>query len=1012
MYGKVLAFTLSVCSFMHPCAAARPTGCSEFEVEQPRQTGGPVLKAEDFGVSPDNPDNAAALNRAIAECRRVKASKLVVKKGTYKCHGPSGIVIDGLEDFVLDGGDSLFLFWRKHPNDWDAKKHHPESTSPEGSGPCLLAKNCKRVRVENVKSDWDWAVNPLGFLARCVNKHVDERDNESYVDFELMGPDRHPFYPNPVPLQLVMPMNADGSNARMDGSGARCYIATAPGLFGSRNEWIAPNKLRVWVYVPMADRSQGGGLGTGGNNPIRNRGACRGFNIGGVFSLSHYYYGMGGVHLDSNRHFTLRNYSLWSCRGHGLGIGGTAQYTWLDNFRLAPPDPAEVKAYGAGGAYRRSVTATSDGTHVGRCLGYVKLTNCEWSMHNDDSVNFHDCSTIARTVASNKVQVVNNFGTPYLGAKVGHEIELRQENYAITGWRGKIVAMDRHTFTFDRPLPKQTGLFFVLFDREYSTEHLYFKNCLFHKTPWARNLILASNVTFDGCRFEDTLGSPLRFQTCYTYNVWCEGTGCTNVVVRNCLFKNCADFYTVNGVSSQIFTGVRVPDHRGWPERESCPIADAQLKADVEARLAKGAAADVIPSGDVINSILVENNEFVNPRGCTWYAFNGDRLAFSNNRIVFDGTAPYALRDDAGKFRPDTATRTFEGGNTVERKPRLFAMRFDDNKSPEEWNEVAEIFEKEGLRCSFAVCASTLNAKQVECLRELAARGHEIMDHTPQHAMFRITYPDAESFAAGRSRPYVAQVDEASRTVRCRPELNLSHPSAFKFRASIVKGKLEGLSPEALKRLTFSRKFFDAADVTKGYGVRKSDDDSRPVADFWGRDVREDVSEREFILLDQQAITTSKELRRDQAALTRRIFDKYGLPRPTFWIQPGGWEAFLDWRRLKEVYGDEFGYIGADACVDSPPIPGCGANQDGLKRRWAFRPGWDYFDQQPDIEKVKANVAKAMAQGRPYYYISHQWTRRLPGGRAEWLAKTREFAAWLREAKVPMGTVSQVARGM
>jgi len=646
------------------CSAAWGLGSAEFEVEQPRSHGGIVLNAADFGVSATNDDNAAALNRALAEAKRVKADRLDVPKGTYRCHGPAGICLDGLEDFVLDCHDSLFLFWRKFPGDWDARRYKSGSTDPEGSGPCLEAKGCVRVRIENVKSDWDWSVNPLGFLGKCVGRHVDERPGESYVDFELQGVERYPLYPNPVPVQLIMPMNSDGSNARMDGTGARCYIATAPGIFGSRNEWLAPNRLRVWVYVPMKDRPQGGGVGSG--PATRNRGACGGFDIGGMFAVSHYYYGMGGVKLVSNRHLTLRNYSLWSCRGHGLGIGGTQQYTWLDRFRLAPPDPAEVRAYGAGGAYRRSVTATSDGTHVGRCLGYVKMTDCEWSMHNDDSVNFHDCSTIARTVASNRVQVVNNFGTAYLGANIGHEIELRQEDYAITGWRGKIVAMDATTFTFDRPLPRQTGLFFVLFDRAYSTEHLLFRNCRFHNTPWARNLVLASNVTFDGCRFEDTLGSPLRFQTCYTYNVWCEGTGCTNAWVKNCTFRNCADSYTVDGVSSQIFTGVRVPGSKGWPERGTCPIRDAQLKADVEARLKIGAAADVVPCRDIVNTIVVENNTFVNPRSFAWYAMNGDNLTFRNNRIVFDETAPYKVRPEAGGTRFDATTRVVECGNVME----------------------------------------------------------------------------------------------------------------------------------------------------------------------------------------------------------------------------------------------------------------------------------------------------------------------------------------------------------
>jgi len=656
---------IAVLGAISVCRAAAALGCAEFDVEQPMRGEGIVLDATDFGVSETNADNAVAINRALAEARRVKAARLDVPKGTYRCHGSVGIELDGLEDFVLDCHDSLFLFWKKSPHDWDARKYRPDSRDPEGSGPCFMVKNCRRVRIENVKSDWDWAVNPLGFLGTCIGKHVDERPCESYVDFEMRGVERHPFWPNPVPIQLIMPMNADGTNARLDSSGARWYIATGEGLFGSRNEWLSPNRLRVWIYVPMEGRPQRQGVGSG--SPARNAKACAAFDVGGLYSVSHYYYGMGGVRLDSVRHLTLRNFRLWSCRGHGLGIGGTTQYVWLDGFRLAPPEPGEVKAYGAGGAYRRSVTSTSDGTHVGRCLGYVKMTDCEWSMHNDDSVNFHDCSTIARTVASNRVQVVNNLGVRYLAAEIGHEIELRQEDYAFTGWRGRIVAKDADTISFDRPLPAQKGLFFVLFDRAYSTENLIFRNCLFHNTPWARNLILASNVTFDGCRFEDTLGSPLRFQTCYTYNVWCEGTGCTNVWVKNCTFRNCADAYTVEGVSSQIFTGVRVPGSKGWPERESVPIKDAALAAAVEARLKVGAAADVVPCRDIVNNVVVENNTFLNPRGYVWYAMNGDNLVFRNNSIVFDGMAPFRLLPEAGGTRFDAATRVVEYGNVMER---------------------------------------------------------------------------------------------------------------------------------------------------------------------------------------------------------------------------------------------------------------------------------------------------------------------------------------------------------
>lgn len=649
--GLALA-AVTVAGFVR-MAAGEPTGCPDFTVEQPRDTKGPVLRAADFGVSTTNADNAAALNRAFEACRKAGASKLVLERGTYKCHGPVGLVLDGLTDFTFDGGDSLLVFWRKNPADWDSRKYHPESAAPEGKEGNLTVRNCRRVKVARLNLDWDWSVNPLGFFAECVGKHVDERDNESYVDFEIRGMDRYPIYPNPVPIQLIQPFDKACVNARFgksgEATGARCYCGMGAGHFGCKNEWLSPTRLRVWVYVQQPDRPQL--CDPARFAPRLNRGAVSGFDVGGMFNVSHYYYGMNGISLTSNEHLTLSDVWQWSCRGAGLVIGGGEKYTLLERVRLAAPTPEEVKARGAGGAYPRPFTATADGTHVQRSLGYVKLVGCEWEMHNDDSVNFHDCTSIARKVGPRTLSVVNNFGVSYLAVKPGSTVELRQEDYALTGWRGKVVKADQKTFEVDRDLPEQKGIFFVVFNLDYSTSNLLFKDCLFHRTPWARNLILGSNVTFDGCRFEDTLGSPLRFQACYTYNVWCEGSGCTNVVVRNCTFKNCADAYKVNGISSQIYMGVRIPGYHAWPEYGVRPVQDAWLAKEIEKRDKIGAAGYPKPCADAIGNFLIEGNVFINPAKYLLYAYNGTDIILRNNKVVFDGTAPYGRTAASGKVK-------------------------------------------------------------------------------------------------------------------------------------------------------------------------------------------------------------------------------------------------------------------------------------------------------------------------------------------------------------------------
>lgn len=637
-------------------AVSEPTGCPEFDVELPRPTDGAIVLASDYGFSMTNSDNAAALNRALEACRARKASRLVLAPGTYRCFGPKGVVVDGLTDFTLDGKGAVLVFWRKLPQDWDAKK----GEYAVGGGPNLKVSNCQRTLVRDLVCEWDWNRHPLAFWGRVVGRHLDDRDGESYVDFRLDGYRRYPLYPNPVPVQLILPKD------RVDGKGCRIYCELGGGLFGSKNAWISPNMLRVWIWVPQPDRPHGSDRDRRFWKG-RNRIVCAGFNEGEVYSVSHHYYGMSGMDLVASEHLTLRNVRLWSARGHGVGIGEGLHHLSFEGFRLAPPTEAEARAAGLGWHGPRPVTSTADGTHCRRSRGSFKFTDCEWTLNNDDCINFHDCTGLARCEGERFLRVINPGGTPYFGAAIGHEIELLQEDYAPTGWKGKVVSLDYNTLTMDRPLPKQSGRFFVVYDREYSTDNLLFKNCSFHHAPWARNLILSNNVTFDGCRFESFAGSPLRFQTCYTPNVWCEGMGASNIVVRGCTFRNCADAYTVEGVSAQIFLGLRIPSHKGWPEADVALIYDEVLRKQYEEMRAAKGALDVRPYGKAVGSLLVENNRFVNPRGALVYAFNGDNVTVRNNRVVFDGKAPYDLLPEAGGLRIGEATNVRAYGNVETR---------------------------------------------------------------------------------------------------------------------------------------------------------------------------------------------------------------------------------------------------------------------------------------------------------------------------------------------------------
>ena len=102
----------------------------------------------------------------------------------------------------------------------------------------------------------------------------------------------------------------------------------------------------------------------------------------------------------------------------------------------------------------------------------------------------------------------------------------------------------------------------------------------------------------------------------------------------------------------------------------------------------------------------------------------------------------------------------------------------------------------------------------------------------------------------------------------------------------------------------------------------------------------------------------------------------------------------MDWRRLKAVYGDAFGYAVADSTLakDLPP-----------KSPWCRRSDFEFFDRVPDVDKVYDRVAAAVASGQSFAYISHQWTK----DRAKFLEQCRAFAARLKADGIRMTTYSE-----
>ena len=611
MCVTLLLSVLTALPFDVDCGSAAdrpdPTGCPAFEIAAPQNRGGAVVKAADFGFSETNDDNGAAIGAALAACRRVKAAKLVLKPGVYRCYGPKGVVIEGFEDFVFDGAGAELVFRRPPTYPMVPAWDHDSSRAN------FVIRNCRRMEIGNFDMDWDWRTLPLATGSKVVAVHVDDTvDNASYCDFELLGHGtRHPLHGQRFPVQRTQPMTPDFRHFL---KGTQWWHGTYEGDAAAKTEWLSPTRIRVYpgVVDPSAPRWTGPNKRT--FTPRDNRKMTDGVKVGDFVRIAHAYYGKGGFTLDSNADFTLHDVNVYACFGHGVYIDGTQTRWAMKNVSFAPRD------------MRHPISSSADTVHFVRSCGKALIDNLTVKLEADDAINVHDRFTVAKRVGARELEIVLERGGRFFRPAVGDTVELMDPGYNPLGWFGKVAKLDGERIVFDRPVPEKTpeeGWFLVM-DRTAASDGVVIRNCTFEDMEM-RTLINVSDATVENCRFVRTNGDALRCIADYTLKWWCEGMGTTNVVVRNCTFEgNCVR----EMVGSYYSLGADFVTWLGHPK---------EVK---EARLNRRFVSD----------ILVEGCTFRDSLGYFADLRFGTDLVFRNNVIERTGRRG-ACRETSGSAR-------------------------------------------------------------------------------------------------------------------------------------------------------------------------------------------------------------------------------------------------------------------------------------------------------------------------------------------------------------------------
>ncbi len=337
-------------------------------------------------------------------------------------------------------------------------------------------------------------------------------------------------------------------------------------------------------------------------------------------------------------------------------------------------------------------------------------------------------------------------------------------------------------------------------------------------------------------------------------------------------------------------------------------------------------------------------------------------------------------------------------------------FRFDDNKPPQYWREMGQVFEKHGFRMSLALVSQDLNGKEAqETLRKLAANGHSMMDHLPNHAVYQLRARNQQEFDKYSGLPFVDHANAKDKRVYFKYELNAAHPQNRKFQGVIRNGELCGY-PENLKRqLGTTRKILIPA-TGQLYGI-SIQNGRKILRSFWRETIPVPNAEGEMILLaSNAAIQPPDDVLRFLATVGRDNFQAFGLPAPRAWIQPGGWECFVTPEKIGKIYGGEFGYVSAD-CIPGSRMQLVNAFNDPCSGQARFNMRCDFTgpDNGQDFSAMKRNIADSIAKNKVKIFISHMWVHRVKGGWDAYIKGYDELLQWLKANNIPVRTQEEWA---
>lgn len=490
-----------------------------------------TVYAADFGVRAGAGwDNTKAFGKALAHCRSVGAAKLVVPKGVYyfkSCEGDAHLSLDQMEDFILEGNGSEFIFESLHSY--------------------ISIRSSQRVLVQHLNLDWNWEKSPLASVGVVTNIAEDGSFIECTfpehecvpedMKFSIVGPFDPARYtpgcPGGIEFRPYVNDHVKKSGDEESDRKMQQLVRELSNIFLPKQEKAGENVLRF--YTVDADFTK-----------VH-------FKLGDCFRFRHYEYSILTVPVEDSKDVTFDHVTIYSSPGNGFVGNGDIYGLHFKSCRVTVR-PGTT----------RSISTVTDCLHVCNSQGNFIIEDCEFGYAGDDCINIHDNSSMGIVPMGSHTLLALRVTKEAVLFEVGYPVEFRNPDLSPTGFSSVVTEVSYRPeersciLTFEDPLPKQLSPDTVLWNKRFQTQNYIIRNCRFVNNRARGVLLQGSNGLVENNVFENIQGAAIQIETgCESR--WSEGHGVRNLILRGNVIRHC----DLNAWQmAELYMGVYLPDGR------------------------------------------------------------------------------------------------------------------------------------------------------------------------------------------------------------------------------------------------------------------------------------------------------------------------------------------------------------------------------------------------------------------------------------------------------------------